>query len=189
MFIADERIEVEGPSHVAFDQWARFEEAPFFRGGVTEVFRLNEVSLWWRGEAAGVSWRLIAEVVGYEPNRMITLRFRDPHPVTEAIWFTPGDSPDGTIITMHVEMGALDAGTPADPPPWHSRDGLRADLRRFHDLLERRRSIAQPGWNLSFREVLGYRDRDRRIQAAVRRRAEVRAEISARAMPACDDEY
>ncbi len=189
MFIADEQIEVEGPSHVAFDQWARFEEAPFFRGGVTEVFRLNEVSLWWRGEAAGMSWRLIAEVVGYEPNRMIALRFRDPHPVTEAIWFAPAGSPDGTIITMHVETGASEEGSAPDRLPWHSRDGRRADLRRFHDLLERRRSVDHSGWNLSFRDVLGYRDRDQRIQAAVRRRAQVRAEISERAMSACDDEY
>jgi uncharacterized membrane protein len=67
-------IEVDVPVTTAYNQWTQFEEFPRFMEGVKSVRQLDDKTLEWKAEIAGVerSWR--AEIVDQIPDRRISWR-------------------------------------------------------------------------------------------------------------------
>jgi uncharacterized membrane protein len=67
-------IELDVPVRTAYDQWTQFEEFPRFMEGVTKVKQLDDKTLEWTANIAGVerSWR--AQITEQVPDRRIAWR-------------------------------------------------------------------------------------------------------------------
>ncbi len=62
-----ESIDVAVPVRTAYDQWTQFEEFPHFMEGVKSVKQLDDTTLEWTAEIAGVERSWTAEITDQEP--------------------------------------------------------------------------------------------------------------------------
>jgi len=69
-----ERIEIDVPVRVAYDQWTQFESFPKFMAGVEQVKQIDDRTLEWSAEIAGrhKTWR--AEILEQRPDELIRWR-------------------------------------------------------------------------------------------------------------------
>jgi len=69
-----EQIEIDVPVRVAYDQWTQFESFPKFMEGVEQVKQIDDKTLEWSAEIAGMhkTWR--AEILEQRPDELIRWR-------------------------------------------------------------------------------------------------------------------
>jgi uncharacterized membrane protein len=67
----EQSIEVGVPVRTAYNQWTQFEEFPKFMEGVKEVKQLDDVTLHWKAEIAGVEREWDAKITEQEPDQRI----------------------------------------------------------------------------------------------------------------------
>jgi len=134
-----ESVDVEVPVRVAYDQWTQFEDFPRFMDGVTAVAQLDERTLEWHAEIAGLpaAWR--AEITEQIPDQRVAWRSTEGAGNTGVVTFHRLDAdrtgvalrlevePDGVIQSMGDALGLV---------------GRRAagDLERFKSFIEERNS-------------------------------------------------
>lgn len=70
----EESIEIAAPPAVVFERWTRFEEFPHFMEGVSEVRRVGEKRIRWRGEFAGETREWDSDITVWIPGRRIAWR-------------------------------------------------------------------------------------------------------------------
>src|SRR3954471_21659509 len=64
-------VEVAVPVRTAYDQWTQFEEFPQFMSGVQQVEQLDERTMRWVAEIAGVRRQWIATVLEQVPDERV----------------------------------------------------------------------------------------------------------------------
>jgi uncharacterized membrane protein len=130
-------VEVDVPVTTAYNQWTQFEDFPRFMEGVESVRQLDDKTLEWKAEIAGVerSWR--AEIVDQIPDRRISWRSTSGTRNNGIVTFEQlGDSrtrvnseidvdPEGVVENVGDALGILDRRV----------DG---DLKRFKEFIESR---------------------------------------------------
>src|SRR6187431_2330716 len=67
----EETITVDVPVRVAYDQWTQFEEFPRFMEAVEKVEQLNDTTLRWTAEIAGVTKTWTAKITEQTPDQRI----------------------------------------------------------------------------------------------------------------------
>src|SRR3954462_13840484 len=67
----EKSVEVAVPVSTAYNQWTQFEEFPQFMSGVQQVEQLDDRTLRWVAEIAGVRRQWIATVLEQVPNRKV----------------------------------------------------------------------------------------------------------------------
>jgi uncharacterized membrane protein len=130
-------VEVGVPVSTAYNQWTQFEEFPRFMAGVESVRQLDDSTLHWVAEIAGVRKEWDAKIVRQEPDREIRwMGFGEPD--NEGIvTFEPLD-PDRTRV--NVSMGLEPEGMVEKAGEALGVVGSRVegDLERFKDMIEER---------------------------------------------------
>jgi uncharacterized membrane protein len=130
-------IEVDVPVSTAYNQWTQFEDFPRFMEGVKGVSQIDDKSLEWTAEVAGVkrSWR--AEIVDQTPDRRISWRSTSGARHNGVVTFEPlGDGrtrvslemdvdPEGFVENVADALGILDRR-------------IEGDLERFKEFIEAR---------------------------------------------------
>jgi uncharacterized membrane protein len=130
-------IEVDVPVSTAYNQWTQFEDFPRFMEGVKGVRQLDDKTLEWTAEVAGVkrSWR--AEIVDQTPDRRISWRSTSGARHNGVVTFEPlGDNrtritlemdvdPEGFVENVADALGILDGR-------------IKGDLDRFKEFIEAR---------------------------------------------------
>ena len=64
-------VEVAVPVSTAYNQWTQFEEFPQFMGGVQQVEQLDDRTLRWVAEIAGVRRQWVATVLEQVPDQKV----------------------------------------------------------------------------------------------------------------------
>ena len=129
-----ESIEVDVPVSTAYNQWTQFETFPEFMGGVEQI---DETSLRFRVEVAGVRREYFAQITDQTPDRRIAWVSTDKPRNAGTVTFEPLD-PGRTRVSVELEW---------DPEGFVENMGsaigadnrqVTADLGRFKEFIESR---------------------------------------------------
>ena len=95
------------PVRTAYNQWTQFEEFPRFMEAVKRVAQLDDTSLEWTAELAGVerSWR--AEISEQEPDEVVAWRSTSGAKNAGRVTFETLDA-NRTRITLELEVEPAD---------------------------------------------------------------------------------
>jgi uncharacterized membrane protein len=132
----DESVDVEVPVSTAYNQWTQFEEFPQFMDNVESVRQLDDTHLHWVAAVGGRRHEWDAEITYQDPDNHIAWRSTDGKTNSGSVRFEPlGD--ERTRIRVRIDykpegVEAVGAAVGVDDR------GVRADLNRFKELVERR---------------------------------------------------
>jgi uncharacterized membrane protein len=132
----EESVDVEVPVSTAYNQWTQFEEFPQFMDNVESVRQLDDTHLHWVAAVGGRRHEWDAEITYQDPDNHIAWRSTDGKTNSGSVRFEPlGD--ERTRIKVRIDyklegVEAVGAAVGVDDR------GVRADLNRFKELVERR---------------------------------------------------
>ncbi|MGH8833421.1 MAG: SRPBCC family protein [Actinomycetes bacterium] len=131
----DKSIEVNVPVRAAYNQWTQFEEFPKFMDGVEEVRQIDDKTLHWAAEIAGVRREWEATILEQVPDRRIAWIAVDGKTNAGAVEFEPL-GPDRTLVRLHLAY---------EPEGFVEQAGdklnivdrqVESDLKRFKGFIE-----------------------------------------------------
>ena len=133
----EKSIEVEVPVRTAYNQWTQFEEFPSFMESVESVTQLDDTHVRWVVQIAGKRHEWEAEITYQDPDRHIAWRSVDGKTNTGSVRF---DSLGDERTRMRVRMTWEPEGAAESAGEKLGVDdrGVRADLKRFKELIEGR---------------------------------------------------
>jgi len=88
----EQRIEVERPVSMVYNQWTQFETFPEFMQGVTEVRQVDDTHLHWKAMLGGKDVEWDAEITEQEPDRRISWKSVSGAHNAGTVRFKPIDS-------------------------------------------------------------------------------------------------
>jgi uncharacterized membrane protein len=132
-----ESIEVGVPVSTAYNQWTQFESFPEFMRGVESVEQIDETSLHFRTDIAGVRREYTAQITDQLPDRRIAWVSTDKPRNAGVVSFEPL-GPEQTRVTVALEWepeGLVEKAGSAVGADSHQ---ITADLKRFKEFIESR---------------------------------------------------
>jgi hemerythrin superfamily protein len=99
----EKSVEVDVPVRTAYNQWTQFEEFPQFMRGVESVTQVDDTSLHWVAEIAGVRREWDAEILEQVPDEKVAWAAVGGATNAGAVNFFP-NGPDRTLVTLHLEF-------------------------------------------------------------------------------------
>ena len=133
----DETIEVNVPVSTAYNQWTQFEEFPRFMEGVESVRQVDDTHLHWVAEIAGKRHEWEAEITYQDPDRHVAWRAIDGKTNTGSVRFDAAGE-DRTRIRVRMTWETEGIAETAGETLGVDERGVRADLKRFKELVESR---------------------------------------------------
>jgi uncharacterized membrane protein len=133
-----ETIDLDVPVRTAYDQWTQFESFPQFMEGVDSVTQLDDTTLEWKADVAGVTKTWRAEITEQTPDQRIA-------------WHSTSGARNAGVVTFHrIDDGtsriALQLDVEPEGPVESVGDALgfikrraTGDLERFKAFIESRR--------------------------------------------------
>ena len=98
----EKSIRVGVPVRTAYDQWTQFEEFPQFMGGVSEVRQLDDRTIHWVAEIAGVKREWDARILEQIPDQKIAWAATEGATNAGAVYFS-ATGPDQTLVRLSLE--------------------------------------------------------------------------------------
>ncbi len=145
-----ESIDVDVPVRVAYDQWTQFEEFPKFMEAIEKVEQLDDTTLQWSAEIAGVKKTWKAEITEQTPDQRIA-------------WNSIAGATNAGVVTFHrlddrkVRV-TLQLDVEPEGPVESAGDALgfvqrqaKGDLERFKEFIEGR-GVATGAWRGEVRQ-------------------------------------
>ena len=121
-----ESIEVDVPVRTAYDQWTQFEEFPRFMDGVESVSQVDDTTLEWTAQVAGMEKHWRAKITEQVPDKRIAWTATDGaqndgvvtfHPLAEdkvRIDLQLSVEPDGAVESVGDALGFVKRRAAAD---------------------------------------------------------------------------
>jgi uncharacterized membrane protein len=137
MASVEERIEVNVPVRIAYNQWTQFEEFSRFMEGVESVTQLDDTHLRWRAKVGGTAREWTAEIVDQQPDARIEWRATDndgPHGI---VMFSPLD-PGRTEVTVRMDYEPEGFKETVGSLAGSDSRRVKGDLERFKEFIEQR---------------------------------------------------
>jgi uncharacterized membrane protein len=132
-----ESIDVDVPVRTAYDQWTQFEEFPRFMEGVEQVEQLDDTTLRWTAQIAGVRKSWTAEITEQTPDQRIA-------------WNATEGAENAGVVTFHrlddqKARVTLQLDVEPEGPVESAGDALgfvqrraKGDMERFKTFIEQR---------------------------------------------------
>jgi uncharacterized membrane protein len=145
-----ESIDVDVPVRVAYDQWTQFEEFPKFMEAVEKVEQLDDTTLRWTAEIAGVRKTWKATITEQTPDERIA-------------WTATEGAENAGVVTFHrlddrKTRVTLQLDVKPEGPVESVGDALgfvqrqaKGDLERFKEFVESR-GVASGAWRGEVRQ-------------------------------------
>ncbi len=139
-----EAIDVDVPVRVAYDQWTQFEEFPRFMEAVEKVEQLDDTTLRWTANIAGVTKTWTAKITEQEPDQRIA-------------WTSIEGAQNAGVVTFHrlddqKTRVTLQLDVEPEGPVESAGDALgfvqrqaKGDLERFKKFIEQQ-GVASGAW-------------------------------------------
>ena len=141
----EKSVEVAVPVSAAYNQWTQFEEFPQFMSGVQQVEQLDDRTLRWVAEIAGVRRQWIATVLEQVPNRKVAWAATEGATNAGAVTFeTVGGG--RTLVTLSLDYepeGVVEKVGDALNIVERQATG---DLERFKSFIESRGGVETGAW-------------------------------------------
>ncbi|MEP6640241.1 MAG: SRPBCC family protein [Chloroflexota bacterium] len=132
-----ESVDVDVPVRTAYDQWTQFESFPAFMDGIKQVRQLDDRTLEWVADIAGMEKRWKAKITEQLPDERIA-------------WTSIEGARNGGVVTFH-RLGegrtrvTLQLDVEPDGPIETAGDALglvkrrvKDDMKRFKEFIESR---------------------------------------------------
>lgn len=142
-----ESIEVEVPVSTAYNQWTQFETFPEFMSGIESVEQIDETSLHFRTEIAGVKREYNAQITEQLPDRRIAWVSNDK-PRNSGIITFESLGADRARINVELEWEPEGLAEKAGSIIGVDSHQVSADLKRFKEFIESR-GIETGAWRSS----------------------------------------
>jgi uncharacterized membrane protein len=145
-----ETVDVDVPLRVAYDQWTQFEEFPRFMKAVEKVEQLNDTTIRWTAEIAGVTKTWTAKITQQEPDQRVA-------------WTSIEGAKNGGVVTFHrlddrKTRVTLQLDVEPEGPVESVGDALgfvsrqaKDDLKNFKEFIEQR-GVASGAWRGEVRQ-------------------------------------
>ena len=145
-----ESIDIAVPVRVAYDQWTQFEEFPRFMEAVEKVEQLDDTTLRWTAEIAGVKKTWKATITEQTPDQRIA-------------WTSTEGARNAGVVTFHrlddrMTRVTLQLDVEPEGPVESVGDALgfvqrqaKGDLERFEKYVESR-GVATGAWRGEVRQ-------------------------------------
>jgi uncharacterized membrane protein len=145
-----ETIDIDVPVRVAYDQWTQFEEFPRFMEAVEKVEQLDDTTLRWTAEIAGVKKTWKATITEQTPDQRIA-------------WTSTEGARNAGVVTFHrlddqKTRVTLQLDVEPEGPVESAGDALgfvqrqaKGDLERFEKFVESR-GVATGSWRGEVRQ-------------------------------------
>jgi hemerythrin superfamily protein/carbon monoxide dehydrogenase subunit G len=130
-------VEVAVPVSTAYNQWTQFEEFPRFMGGVESVTQVDDTTLHWVAQIAGVRREWDAAVLEQVPDTKVAWAAVGGATNAGAVRFAPAGG-DGTLVTLHLEFEPEGLVEKAGDALGVVERQAEADLQRFKEFIEAR---------------------------------------------------
>ena len=137
-------ITVDVPVTMAYNQWTQFEEFPQFMGGVQQVRQVDDTTLQWVAEVAGVRREWKAAVLEQVPDQKVAWAATEGATNAGAVHFAPS-GPDHTVVTLHLEFEPEGLVERAGDALGIVERRAEGDLKRFKSFIEER-GTETGGW-------------------------------------------
>ena len=137
MATLQETIEVDVPVSTAYNQWTQFESFPEFMKGVESVEQIDETSLHFRTDIAGVRREYNARITDQLPDRRIAWVSTDKPRNAGTVTFEPL-GPEQSRVTVSLEWEPEGLVEKAGSAVHADSRQITADLRRFKEFIESR---------------------------------------------------
>jgi uncharacterized membrane protein len=133
-----ETIDLDVPVRTAYDQWTQFEAFPQFMDGVESVTQIDDTTLEWKAEVAGVTKTWRAKITEQTPDQRIA-------------WTSTSGARNAGVVTFHrIDDGKSRVALQLDVEPEGPVESAGAalgfverratgDLERFKKFIEDRR--------------------------------------------------
>src|SRR3954465_10965995 len=137
-------VEVAVPVRTAYDQWTQFEEFPQFMSGVQQVEQLDERTMRWVAEIAGVRRQWIATVLEQVPDEKVAWAATEGATNAGAVTFEPlgADRTRVNLVLDYEPEGLVEKAGDALNIVDRQASG---DLERFKSFIEAR-GTETGGW-------------------------------------------
>src|SRR5215213_1219339 len=140
----EKSVEVAVPVSTAYNQWTQFEEFPQFMSGVQQVEQVDDRTLRWVAEIAGVRRQWIATVLEQVPDQKVAWAATEGATNAGAVAFEPlGEARTRVTLTLDYEPEGL-VEKAGDVLNVVERQAV-GDLERFKRFIETQGS-ATGGW-------------------------------------------
>ena len=132
-----ESIDVNVPVRTAYNQWTQFESFPRFMEGVEKVEQVDDTTLEWTAEIAGVrrSWR--ARITEQTPDQRIAWTSTDGARNAGVVTFHRLDD-DRSRVTLQLDVEPEGAVEATGDALGFVRRRATGDLERFKEFIEAR---------------------------------------------------
>ena len=150
MSVVEESIDVDVPVRVAYDQWTQFEEFPRFMDAVEKVEQLDDTTLRWTAEIAGVTKTWTAKITEQSPDQRIA-------------WDSIQGAKNAGVVTFHrlddrKTRVTLQLDVEPEGPVESAGDALgfvqrqaKGDMERFKKFIEQQ-GVASGAWRGEVRQ-------------------------------------
>lgn len=145
-------VEVDVPVRTAYNQWTQFEEFPSFMSGVQQVTQVDDTTVHWVAEIAGVRREWDAAVLEQVPDTKVAWAAQSGATNAGAVYFTPIGT-ERTQVTLELEYepeGLVEKAGDAIGVVERQAEG---DLERFKAYIENR-AAETGGWRGEVNEDL-----------------------------------
>ncbi len=131
----EKSIVVDVPVETAYAQWTQFEEFPHFMSGIAEIRQLDDTTLQWVADIAGVRRQWQARILEQVPNEKVSWTATEGATNAGAVYFAPAGpgqttvrleleyEPEGVIETVADKVGAVERR-------------VNGDLEKFKSFIE-----------------------------------------------------
>jgi hemerythrin superfamily protein len=133
----DQSVEVEVPVRTVYNQWTQFESFPEFMGGVQQVVQVDDTTLHWVAEIAGVRREWDAEILEQVPDERVSWAAIGGATNAGAVSFRAVGT-DRTVVTLHLEYEPEGMVESAGDALGLVERQAESDLRRFKEFIEAR---------------------------------------------------
>jgi hemerythrin superfamily protein/carbon monoxide dehydrogenase subunit G len=133
----EKSITVRVPVTTVYNQWTQFEQFPQFMGGVQEVTQVDDTTLHWVAEIAGVRREWDAAILEQVPDQKVAWAALDGATNAGAVRFAPS-GPDHTMVTLHLEYEPEGVVEKAGDALSIVERQAESDLERFKTFIEGR---------------------------------------------------
>jgi carbon monoxide dehydrogenase subunit G len=131
----EKTIQVDVPVTTAYNQWTQFEQFPRFMSGVEKVTQLDDKTLHWVAEIAGVKREWDATIIEQSPDRKIAWAAIDGATNAGAVYFQPVGA-DRTEVRLSLEFEPEGLVEKAGDSLNVVERQVESDLKRFKELIE-----------------------------------------------------
>jgi uncharacterized membrane protein len=140
----EQRIEVDRPVSMVYNQWTQFETFPEFMHGITEVSQVDDTHLHWKAMLGGKGIEWEAEITEQEPDRRITWKSTSGAHHAGTVRFKPldGDRTEVRLVMAYETHGAYE-GLGSAMGIVDAR--VKQTLRDFKEFAERQ-AVETGGW-------------------------------------------